>query len=100
MDEMIQSGKLCSLDQYMKCIQKMVKCARQYKNDDENFLQKQAELIEEISENIIKTVMKDWCDEVKKEIEMNTRNNRQRKTKTFHHFQMPILKICMEKCFY
>mmetsp|Transcript_695 Transcript_695/g.1221 ORF Transcript_695/g.1221 Transcript_695/m.1221 type:complete len:1108 (+) Transcript_695:465-3788(+) len=76
MEEMIQSGELESLDQYRECLGKIVKYVRKYKHNEENFVRKQAELIEERGQKIINDAMQQWEDRFVNAVENIKRSTR------------------------
>jgi hypothetical protein len=84
MQELIKSGELATLDQYRECLGKIVKYVRKYKQNEDNFIRKQAELIEERSRKIIDDAMQQWDDGLKKEVETGTGSRSRSKSRKNH----------------
>lgn len=69
MEEMITSEEIVTLDQYRECLGKIVKYVRKYKHNKENFVRKQAELIEERSQKLMDNAIQRWEERLKMEEE-------------------------------
>ena len=85
MGEMIDdSSKIKNVDQYVKFLLMIVRCAKLYNTDEENFVRKQADLIDSKSEGLIKIARERWADkegrEERERVEANAfeRQDRQR----------------------
>ena len=70
MGEMVDSSKIKNVDQYVKCLLRIVKCARLYNTDEDNFVRRQADLVVDRSEGFIKIARERWADKEDRE-EMN-----------------------------
>jgi hypothetical protein len=76
MEEMITSEEIVTLDQYRECLGKIVKYVRKYKHNEENFVRKQAELIEERSQKLMDNAIQRWGERLEKEEETKMGPNR------------------------
>lgn len=65
--DMIEKGKIKNVAQFQKCLDRIVLCARLYNTDEDNFVRKQADLIEERSEPIIKSIIEKWGEKEERE---------------------------------
>ena len=65
--EMIDSSKIKNIDQYVKCLLRIAKCARLYNTDEDNFVRIQADLMEPKSEGFIKGARERWADKEERE---------------------------------
>lgn len=81
---MIDTGKLKSIDHYLKLLKMVVKCARTYNTDEDNFVRKQADLIEGKAESALQFARDRWVEREEKEeserldIQAAERRNRQK----------------------
>ena len=65
--QMIRSGKLNSVDQYVKFVNRIIKCAITYNSDEDNFVRKQAEMIEQRAEGAIQFARDRWVEKEERE---------------------------------
>uniref|UniRef100_A0A7S3Q5X7 Bromo domain-containing protein n=1 Tax=Chaetoceros debilis TaxID=122233 RepID=A0A7S3Q5X7_9STRA len=56
---------ITSIQEFKSCLNRIIKCARDYNTDEENFVRKQADLIEKRSDGIIMAMSLKWADHEK-----------------------------------